>query len=294
MGIWKGSSLNYDVSYGQEVVLTDHVSVGDLIKKKGVNKLNKEMNVTDEQLIFLYAEAFGRQMFDKQNQELRDKISRLKSEIIKRMNPTIKLQEMLADENVVIGQEKLEEVFNLLAKNLNLDKIGDKAKMIVAMDCSGSMGSFEIYMCKSFIMWVEKLLASQYKSVSKEFIRYFTEATSVSEEEMFSQHVSGGTITSSALFKVNETINYYDYEKEDTYIFLLSDGDNLTSDNERCLRLIKDIERKAKQVVYFEINQFNRSSTLMTGFKHFQSEKFKRVIVREKNDLLDAIKKVFE
>ena len=40
---------------------------------------------------------------------------------------------------------------------------------------------------------------------------------------------------------------------------------------------------------YGEVNQYNRSSSLMNAFKHIQEQKFKNVIIKEKSEVYKAL-----
>ena len=48
------------------------------------------------------------------------------------------------------------------------------------------------------------------------------------------------------------------------YPFHFSDGDNLTSDNERCVKLVNELMKVSNMFGYGEVNQYNRYSTLMS------------------------------
>ena len=50
------------------------------------------------------------------------------------------------------------------------------------------------------------------------------------------------------------------------YPFHFSDGDNMTSDNERCVRMIKEMLTRANIFGYGEVNQYNRGTSLQRLF----------------------------
>jgi uncharacterized sporulation protein YeaH/YhbH (DUF444 family) len=94
------------------------------------------------------------------------------------------------------------------------------------------------------------------------FIAHHTKAKEVEEEEFFTPGESGGTICSSAYVKALEIIDSrYPQSLYNIYPFHFSDGDNLTSDNEQCVKLIKELLTRDNIFGYGEVNQFNRSST---------------------------------
>lgn len=168
------------------------------------------------------------------------------------------------------------------------------AVILAMMDTSGSMGSFEKYIARSFFYWMTRFLRTKYENVEIVFIAHHTEAREVSEEEFFTKGESGGTICSSVYQKAIEIIDSrYSPEQYNIYPFHFSDGDNLTSDNERCVRLIGELMQRTNMFGYGEVNQYNRSSTLMSSFKHINDPKFQYVIIREKSEVYQALKTFF-
>jgi uncharacterized sporulation protein YeaH/YhbH (DUF444 family) len=73
------------------------------------------------------------------------------------------------------------------------------------------------------------------------------------------------------------------------YPFHFSDGDNLTSDNERCVRLIKELLERSNIFGYGEVNQYNRSSTLMSAYKHLEHQQFLYYVIKEKAEIYQAL-----
>lgn len=170
----------------------------------------------------------------------------------------------------------------------------NNAVILAMMDTSGSMGSFEKYCARSFFFWMTRFLRRQYEKVEIVFIAHHTEAKEVSEEEFFTRGESGGTICSSAYIKALEIIDSrYPPSLYNIYPFHFSDGDNLTSDNERCVRLIKEILNVSNIFGYGEVNQYNRSSTLMSAYKNLDHQQFLYYVIKEKNEIYNALKTFF-
>jgi len=170
----------------------------------------------------------------------------------------------------------------------------NSAVILAMMDTSGSMGSFEKYCARSFFFWMNRFLKRQYEHVEIVYIAHHTEAKEVTEEEFFTRGESGGTICSSAYQKALEIIDArYPPSRYNIYPFHFSDGDNLTSDNERCVKLIREILTKANMFGYGEVNQYNRSSTLMSAYKHIQEERFMYYVIRDKAEIYQALKTFF-
>nr|WP_289216827.1 sporulation protein YhbH [Halobacillus campisalis] len=174
------------------------------------------------------------------------------------------------------------------------DKPESKAVVIAMMDTSGSMGQWEKYMARSFFFWMNRFLNKNYETVDVEFIAHHTQAKIVSENDFFSKGESGGTICSSAYRKALELIDQkYPPERYNIYPFHFSDGDNLTSDNKRCVSLIHDLIEVSQMFGYGEVNQYNRSSSLMQAYKSISHPKFRYHILKKKADVFYSMKHFF-
>ena len=169
-----------------------------------------------------------------------------------------------------------------------------KAVVLAMMDTSGSMGLWEKYMARSFFFWMTRFLRTKYETVEIEFIAHHTEAKVVTEEEFFTKGESGGTICSSAYRKAIELIEgKYSPARYNIYPFHFSDGDNLTSDNARCVKLVNELMKVSNMFGYGEVNQYNRHSTLMSAYKNIKDEKFRYFILKQKSDVFHAMKSFF-
>ncbi len=169
------------------------------------------------------------------------------------------------------------------------------AVVIAMMDTSGSMGVWEKYMARSFFFWMTRFLRTKYEKVMIEFIAHHTEAKVVTEEEFFSKGESGGTICSSVYRKALEVIaEKYDPDRFNIYPFHFSDGDNLTSDNARCIKLVNELMEKSNMFGYGEVNQYQRHSTLMSAYKNIKNEKFYYYVLKQKADVFHAMKSFFK
>lgn len=170
-----------------------------------------------------------------------------------------------------------------------------KAVVLAMMDTSGSMGIWEKYMARSFFFWMIRFLRTKYEKVDIEFIAHHTEAKIVSEEDFFSKGESGGTICSSVYRKALELIDEkYSPHLFNIYPFHFSDGDNLTSDNARCVKLVSELMSVSNMFGYGEVNQYNRSSTLMSAYRNIQDEKFRYYILKHKSDVFHAMRSFFQ
>ncbi|CAM3154398.1 sporulation protein YhbH [Sporolactobacillus spathodeae] len=170
-----------------------------------------------------------------------------------------------------------------------------RAVILAMMDTSGSMGVWEKYIARSFFFWMTRFLRTKYEKVSIQFIAHHTEATVVSEEDFFSKGESGGTICSSAYIKALELIDAkYPPSKYNIYPFHFSDGDNLSSDNPKCSRLVNEIMEITDFFGYGEINPYHRSSTLMGAYRVIKNDAFHSFILKQKSDVYHAMKYFFQ
>lgn len=168
------------------------------------------------------------------------------------------------------------------------------AVILAMMDTSGSMGQFEKYIARSFFFWMQRFLKTKYEKVEVVFMAHHTEAKIVTEEEFFTKGESGGTICSSVYRLALDLINTkYQPSKYNLYPIHFSDGDNLTSDNDRCVKLVKELIELSNMFGYGEVNQYNRNSSLMSVYNHFEHEKFRKAIIRERSDVHKALKTIF-
>ncbi|MBO9607381.1 MAG: sporulation protein YhbH [Paenibacillaceae bacterium] len=176
-----------------------------------------------------------------------------------------------------------------------VQKPHSNAVILAMMDTSGSMGSFEKYVARSFFFWMTRFLRSKYEKVEIVFIAHHTEAKEVTEEDFFTRGESGGTICSSAYQKALDIIEHrFSPQDYNIYPFHFSDGDNLTSDNERCVKLIERLIHSCNMFGYGEVNQYNRSSTLMSAYRHISNPKFLHYIIREKSEVYKALRTFFK
>ncbi|HVI21337.1 MAG TPA: sporulation protein YhbH [Bacillus sp. (in: firmicutes)] len=200
--------------------------------------------------------------------------------------------------NAMKGTPKFHPIYqeDLKFKTWNeIVKPDSKAVVLAMMDTSGSMGIWEKYMARSFFFWMTRFLRSKYETVEIEFIAHHTEAKVVTEEDFFSKGESGGTICSSAYRKALELIEgKYHPDQFNIYPFHFSDGDNLTSDNARCVKLVEELMKVSNLFGYGEVNQYNRHSTLMSAYKNIKNEDFKYYILKQKVDVFHAMKSFFK
>lgn len=169
------------------------------------------------------------------------------------------------------------------------------AVVLAMIDTSGSMGKFEKYVSRTFFFWMTRFLRSQYESVEIAFIAHHTKAREVTEQEFFSKGESGGTLCSSAYEKALELIDKrYAPSRYNIYPFHFTDGENMSSDNERCVKLIKKIMDVSNMFGYGEINNYRRYSGLMGAYQKMDHPKFRHYTLKKKEDVYPALKSFFQ
>lgn len=174
-------------------------------------------------------------------------------------------------------------------------KYESSAVVLAMMDTSGSMGPFEKYIARSFFFWMVRFLRTKYQNVQIVFLAHHVEARETTEEEFFTRGASGGTRCSSVYKLALEIIeNRFPPRDYNIYAFHFSDGDNLASDNENCVRLVNELLKVCNLVGYGEIEgPYYYTSTLRSAYKKITSPRFVCVTIKDKKDVYPALKKFF-
>ncbi|AEG60110.1 sporulation protein YhbH [Desulforamulus ruminis DSM 2154] len=177
-----------------------------------------------------------------------------------------------------------------------IPKFESSAVVLAMMDTSGSMGPFEKYIARSFFFWMVKFLRTKYENVEIVFLAHHTEAKEVTEDEFFTKGESGGTRCSSVYKLALEIIeSRYSTDDYNIYAFHFSDGDNLNSDNEVCIRYIDQLLLKCNLIGYGEIEgPYYYTSTLNTQYKRINHPRFISVSIRDKSGVYPALKTFFK
>ncbi|BAU29609.1 hypothetical protein DFP93_12235 [Aneurinibacillus soli] len=180
--------------------------------------------------------------------------------------------------NGLAGREGIQDISNDDLRFKTWEEIIEphsNAVIIAMMDTSGSMGQLEKYVARSFFFWMLRFLRTKYEKVEIVFIAHHTEAKEVTEEAFFSKGESGGTICSSAYRKALEIIDArYPPSMYNIYPFHFSDGDNLTSDNDRCVKLVRELMEKCNMFGYGEVNHYTSLRYIQKGSREIRLEPF--------------------
>ncbi len=117
-----------------------------------------------------------------------------------------------------------------------------KAVMFCLMDVSGSMNEHMKDLAKRFYSLLYLFLNRRYEHVDVVFIRHTHEAQEVDEQTFFYSRETGGTVVSTALFKMMDIVrDRYPVSDWNIYAAQASDGDNTSSDNAVVLGQLRDI-----------------------------------------------------
>ena len=174
-------------------------------------------------------------------------------------------------------------------------KYESNAVVLAMMDTSGSMGPFEKYIARSFFFWMVRFLRTKYQNVHIVFLAHHVEARETTEEEFFTKGASGGTRCSSVYKLALEIIEKrYPPRDYNIYAFHFSDGDNLASDNDHCVKLVNQLLEVCNLVGYGEIEgPYYYTSTLRSAYKKINNPKFTAVTIKDKGGVYPALKKFF-
>ena len=128
------------------------------------------------------------------------------------------------------------------------------AVMFCLMDVSASMGEREKDLAKRFFVLLHLFLKRRYERIEIVFIRHTDEAREVDEETFFYSTQSGGTMVSTALAEMLRVIEErYPPSDWNIYAAQASDGDNISGDSERCVRLLSRVMQLCQYYAYVEI-----------------------------------------
>ncbi len=172
------------------------------------------------------------------------------------------------------------------------DDIGGAAVMAM-MDTSGSMGSFEKYLAKSFFYWTTEFLRQKYPFVDLVFLAHDVRAREVDEESFFHRGASGGTVSSSVYRLALEVVaERFPLKHYNIYAFHFTDGGNLTSDNAQAVEMGRQLQAAVTLFGYGEIHDTERNpSPLYQEFSQMPGAGV--VILRGKEDIFQAMTHFF-
>ncbi|MNI60490.1 hypothetical protein D3C73_1157110 [compost metagenome] len=163
------------------------------------------------------------------------------------------------------------------------------------MDTSGSMGTFEKYVARSFFFWMTRFLRTKYDNVTIRFLAHTTDAREVDEEAFFHKAESGGTKCSSVYELALRILeNEYPPDRHNAYAFHFSDGDNLDSDNPVTVRLAGELLEHVNMLGYGEIRQHvYGNKQLWEALSALSTPSFSRSLLKTKEDVFKTLQVFF-
>lgn len=155
-----------------------------------------------------------------------------------------------------------------------------QAVMFCVMDVSGSMDEAKKDIAKRFFILLYLFLTRNYEKIELVFIRHHTSAKEVDEEEFFYSRETGGTVVSSALELLKQTIDKrYPPSAWNIYVAQASDGDNWNADSPYCKELLDEqIMDLVQYFAYIEIMPRHHQSlwemyqTIQQKYENFAME----------------------
>ena len=180
-----------------------------------------------------------------------------------------------------------------------------KAVMFCLMDVSGSMNEHMKDLAKRFYSLLYLFLNRRYDHVDVVFIRHTHEASEVDEQTFFYSRETGGTVVSTALFKMAEIIrDRYPVDQWNIYAAQASDGDNTSSDNAVVLGQLNDVILPICQYyAYVEVGMDDEddhpgagepSTNLWRAYRRISAdEPFAMRKVRHRRDIYPVFRELF-
>ena len=209
-------------------------------------------------------------------------------------------------QNIKRNASKGNPVFENLAdddlrfKSDNVKKIPqDKVVVFFIRDRSGSMGEQEKHLTRVLSFWITMFLNYKYKNtVEKVHILFDTTAHETGEDEFLQMSEGGGTKISSGVKLTQEIINKrYSPNSYNIYSFLFTDGDNLPSDNQTTINIIKNLLPIHNLFGCADIEPnpyYTSSSSLISLLKKEKEENLMTVNIKNQEDVLTAMKTFFK
>lgn len=172
-----------------------------------------------------------------------------------------------------------------------------KAVVFCPMDVSVSMTEDRKRNAKVFYFLLEHFLKKYYEHVELVYIRHTDTADEVSEEEFYHGTVSGSTLVSSALEKINEIrAARYPTSEWNIYIAQATDGDSFDKDPQNCAQMIAKMLPEIQGLFYTEI-QNGQPSSLWRAYAPVQQrfkDRFWMGQIKSEKDIWPIFSKFFE
>jgi uncharacterized sporulation protein YeaH/YhbH (DUF444 family) len=162
---------------------------------------------------------------------------------------------------------------------------------------------------KIFFILLYLFLQKNYKKIDIIFIRHTSEAKEVDEKTFFNSTETGGTVVSSALELVLDIINNrYPINIWNIYVAQASDGENFDADNEKTLKLLRELLNIIQYYAYIQVNPVddtfkymasmasskNNLYNLYSNLTNEYKNKLQCKIINKKNEIWTVFRELFE
>jgi sporulation protein YhbH len=129
------------------------------------------------------------------------------------------------------------------------------AVIFFLMDVSGSMGDDKKFLARSFCFLMYQFLRTKYETLEIVFVTHDVDAREVDEKAFFTQGTYGGTVASSGVELISEIVEKrFHPQSWNLYIFQCSDGDNMSSDNDKFSQEVIKLKKISQLYGYCEID----------------------------------------
>lgn len=252
-------------------------------------------------------EKIEREIFELKNKIERENDEEKKKELLFELENKENFYKELVDK---IKRIPFFDDIDLMYRNFSHKPISISAAVLFCvMDVSGSMTELKKEYSKIFFILLYLFLQKNYKKIDIVFIRHTSEAKEVDEDTFFNSTETGGTVVSSALELVLNIINErYPLSVWNIYVAQASDGDNFEDDNEKTLKLLRELLNIVQYYAYVQINPvddaFKYLSSMASSrnnlyelYKNLSNE-YKNVlqckIVNKRNEIWMVFRELFE
>ena len=180
--------------------------------------------------------------YKRQLKQAEEKLSLLQAEPVPEQVELLRLQQDIAFLKKKIKAVPFIDTIDLRYNNrVRIPAPSTQAVMFCVMDVSGSMDEPKKDIAKRFFILLYLFLTKNYEKIELVFIRHHTSAKEVSEQDFFYSRETGGTVVSSALELLYQTIEErYPADAWNIYVAQASDGDNWNADSPYCLELLQE------------------------------------------------------
>ena len=207
------------------------------------------------------------------------------------------LRQEIKDLQAELGKIPFIDTFDLRFNNfVQRLQPTSQAVMFCIMDVSGSMDQETKDIAKRFFILLYLFLTRSYKDVEVVYIRHHTQAREVDEEEFFYSRETGGTIVSSALSLMKDTvISRYPPTDWNIYAAQASDGDNWNDDSPLCQAILsKDLLPLVRYFAYVEIT-LREHQSLWAQYENLIDtyDNFAMRHIREQKDIYPVFREFF-